>query len=194
MKWSLWLSQEGVVRGIHVTLLGVLAAWVTACVYCGYEALQNRSSSSTSIASAKETQSRISEARNAIKQARAKSEPDAPKGLAGIGAFQGVLQAIAAKWGCTVTEFQASSLQMGYVTRFDKTTPSTDWVQFDAQATIRGPAPNVLSALFELSDSSVPHEYNTVEIKRVASAAGGQGTVAAALQLRIVAPPGGERQ
>ncbi|MBI5705779.1 MAG: hypothetical protein HZC36_02195 [Armatimonadetes bacterium] len=180
-----WKLLGGSLAGIWV-LVGCIVGWWT------FAALSSRSAASDAILAAKNLQAQIDTARESISKAENSATPSIPRGFDIIRAFQNAITSSSDRWGCTLSEFQAAAQLNAYLSRFAKDTPANDWKQIDVTLTVRGPAPNVVALLKEVSSGEVPFEFNTIEFRPMSSDRGTR-KVSCAVSLRLITKePGGK--
>lgn len=180
-----WKLLGGILAGIWV-LVGCIVGWWT------FAAISSRSAAKDASVAAKNLQSQIDTAKEAISKAQHSETPSIPRGFDIIRAFQNAITSSSDRWGCTLSEFQAAAQLNAYLSRFAKDTPANDWKQIDVNLTVRGPAPNVVALLKEVSSGEVPFEFNSVEFRPMSSDRGSR-EVSCAVSLRLITKePGGK--
>lgn len=191
MNLNLTFARKSSLRALDIALIGIVASAIALSGYGLADAwlLKNRE-----VEARKEVQERtqlVAVAERDIEKAQGIDAQSVPKGVRAIVPFQSALQEIVLRWDCSLAEFKSSSQVLPYLSRYAKDTSQTGWVQIDVVATIRGPAPNVMGVLEELAEKGSPHEFSSIELKRMSVGKGGTAEVAALLQLRIVTEPEG---
>lgn len=180
-----WRWLGACLTGIWV-LLGCLVGWWS------YAAIAHRSAAGDAAIAAQNLQKQIDTANASITKAEHSETASVPRGFDIIRAFQNGMTSSAERWGCTLSEFQAAAQLNAYLSRFAKDTPESDWKQIDVNLTVRGPAPNVVALLKEVSGGAVPFEFNSVEFRPL-SAEVGSRKVSCAVSLRLITKEPGEQ-
>jgi len=186
MKLQSLLSRPSAPRHLSMALIGVWSLILVLGVGWTFIAVRSRSMANEATLACRDLEGRIAEAESSISRASRSPDAKVPKGLAIISSFQSTVTKIADKWGCTLNEFQATPQLSEYLTRFAKDTRPSDWKQIEVAATLRGPAPFLVSALKEIADCGLPFEFNTIDLRRFSNSQTGGGIVICALALRLV--------
>jgi hypothetical protein len=187
-----WLRTDGTVPlltkilNASILLTCVGAGWALTSLFLSGRA------SGEAMNSIDAMRTRMQELRGQIAEAEALQTSTRPGGSAAVSAFQWGMAQVAAKHGCTVTEFQSSGSTSPYLSKFTKETPNTTWGQVDIKSQLQGRAADVIATLAELKSLDIPFEFSVIEISRQDVTKEGASVTALVEFSILIQPEGGQ--
>lgn len=175
-----------VLRSLTIAIGGVVAGLAVLCVgAAGYLQVQAKKQEAANA----QTEQRIRAAEETLRQAESVEIPRELRGLAAVSAFQRHLESVCKNRSVELSEFSSGSNLVPFVSRFAASASdsgSSDWVEADVTFRIQGDPAAVVEALREIAEGEVPVEASSIEIERASVDRGGNATVEARVQLRVL--------
>lgn len=150
-------------KRVHMAMIAIVG--ILAAVW-GSMFFWHTSKASGSESDIKAHMATISESRKTIEAAELLEAAPQHTGMQSVVALQTALQKNAATKGCEIAEFQATSEQVPYLSRFRKITDKNEWSQVEVHLTIVGSLNDVFSTLAGMKYMDVPFEFNSVDMTR----------------------------
>ncbi len=108
------------------------------------------------------------------------------RGLKAVGQVQEFIEKSAENANCELSEFQAGSDILPYLSRFSRDTAQKGWGQIDATATLKGTLPQIVAMLQSFSGQKNPVELDSIELTRTVVDKSGTSTLTAKLSIRVL--------
>jgi hypothetical protein len=176
---------------LKTALLVAAAAYGAGAVGLGGFALSHHLSAVGAVTAAKEKRKQIEEQTEIVEKARLIALSAEPKDLRALTRFQSLVEQLATRSNCQLTEFRTAAGEQPYSTKYGSSENEDGWNQIEINLSLTGELRSVLDTVRALAEQDVAVEFVLLDLTRE-SALADRSLVTAKLTLMVLVQQGSD--